>query len=174
MYQINLDKSDIFKATIKIEGATDASPRLILETDSGINLVCYGNIINNEVQIKLPKLKRILEENSTGKIKLEVIADDCIIIPWQDQYSAKNSKKVVVEVLNSEHQPKISATVKLVDSDFIKFSKELSIKLKENNINMLNYKKNINKIKSIVNSINGHDFIPTDRLPELILNELKK
>ena len=43
-------------------------------------------------------LKGLLDENTTGDIKLEVIAEDTLIEPWQSDFVVSTAKKVTVEI----------------------------------------------------------------------------
>jgi hypothetical protein len=43
-------------------------------------------------------LKGLLEDKSSGKIRLEVIAEDTYFIPWESTFEVETSKKVTVEV----------------------------------------------------------------------------
>jgi CRISPR/Cas system-associated exonuclease Cas4 (RecB family) len=51
-----------------------------------------------EVEIPVKRLKGLLEDRSSGKIRLEVIAEDTYFIPWESTFEVETSKKVTVEV----------------------------------------------------------------------------
>jgi len=99
-YKLYTDKTETFKCKIHLEGAelTEAKSRLLIESNK-FNLLFEGTIDkdgNCEVPIK--KLKNVLSENDSGKIKLEVIADDTYFEPWTSDFSVDTSKKIKVEV----------------------------------------------------------------------------
>ncbi len=114
-YKLYTDKTETFKCKIHLEGAelNEAKSRLIIES-SKINLLFEGTIDkdgNCEVPIK--KLKNILKENDSGKMKLEVIADDTYFEPWTSDFSVDTSKKIKVEVKEykqTNNKPKIKIT----------------------------------------------------------------
>ena len=114
-YKLYTDKTEPFKCKIHLEGAelNEAKSRLIIES-SKMNLLFEGTIDkdgNCEVPIK--KLKNVLKENDTGKMKLEVIADDTFFEPWSSEFSVDTSKKIKVEVKEYKEQnnkPKIKIT----------------------------------------------------------------
>lgn len=121
MYKIFLDKSKTFECDIQIEGASlnESEVRLYLEAENF--LVTLKGKINSNGSVKIPigKLKGILKENYTGKIFLEVIAEDTRFTPWSSQYKTDVSKKVQVTVNESlneedeeEEKPKISFKLK--------------------------------------------------------------
>ena len=52
-------------------------------------------------------------ENTTGDIKLEVIAEDTLIEPWQSDFVVETAKKVTVEVKSQkESKPQIKESTK--------------------------------------------------------------
>ena len=97
-YKVFKDKSEIFACDIQIEGAdlSETSARLILETDSW-TIMFNGTITNGKCSIPIKKLN-IFDEGQTGKIKLEVIAEGNLFIPWEDTFRVKLSKKVNVKL----------------------------------------------------------------------------
>jgi len=145
MYKIFLDKSKTFECDIQIEGASlnESEVRLYLEAENF--LVTLKGKINSDGTVKIPigKLKGILKENYTGKIFLEVIAEDTRFTPWSSQYKTDVSKKVQVTVnesLNEEDEdekPKISFKLKEQKEEInvTKNITEISEILKNNNTN---------------------------------------
>ena len=100
MYKLFTDKSELFECDIKLEGASlsKSSARLVVET-SDYSLLFKGNI-NSSVKCEIPirKLKGLIDENTTGNIRLEVIAEDTYFTPWESDFEVDASKKVTVEV----------------------------------------------------------------------------
>ena len=62
---------------------------------------------NGKVTIPIRKLN-ILEEGLKGTIKMEVIAEGTVFIPWEDDFEVKMSKKVMVKFNeNKSTKPKV-------------------------------------------------------------------
>lgn len=110
-YSVFKDKSEDFSCDISLEGAnlSNTEARLILETDDW-NLVFNGEISKDgKCLIPIKKLS-ILNEGQIGKIKLEVIAEGTVFIPWEDDFKVKVSKKVSVKINETKSNPKKTDT----------------------------------------------------------------
>ena len=96
MYKLYTDKQETFECDLFLEGADlkESSARILVETKD-ITLLFPGKI-NEKGNCKVPikKLKGLLGEDTTGNIKLEVIAEDTLIQPWQSEFVVQTSKKV--------------------------------------------------------------------------------
>lgn len=106
-YSVFKDKSEDFSCDIAIEGAdlTDTQARLIIESDEWT--LMFNGEINNKGKCIIPiKKLGILNEGTTGKIRLEVIADGTVFTPWEDDFKVKVSKKVAVKIHESKSNPK--------------------------------------------------------------------
>jgi hypothetical protein len=112
-YKIYRDKSETFLCELEITGAdpNNSKARIIIETQN-LTYMFEGSI-SEEGKCKIPlKSMSFLKENETGKIKLEVIADDMVFSPWEDDFYAANSKKVAIKVLESvDETPKVGVRV---------------------------------------------------------------
>ena len=100
MYTLYTDKIEKFSAKIKLEGASlkKSQARLVVESDD-FDLMFKGTISSDgEVEIPVKRLKGLLEDRSSGNIRLEVIAEDTYFIPWESTFEVETSKKVTVEV----------------------------------------------------------------------------
>jgi len=98
-YPVFKDKFENFSCNVMVEGAklTSTKARLILESDDW-NLVFDGEIDETgRCNIPIKKLN-ILDEGTVGKIRLEVIAENTIFSPWEDNFKVKVDKKVAVQV----------------------------------------------------------------------------
>jgi hypothetical protein len=108
-YKVFNDKAETFSCEIELEGANlkDTQVRLVLESDNW-NLMFPGEIDRNgKVTIPIRKLN-ILEEGLKGTIKMEVIAEGTVFIPWEDDFEVKMSKKVMVKFNeNKSTKPKV-------------------------------------------------------------------
>jgi len=100
MYKLFTDKSELFECDIKLEGASlsKSSARLVVETQD-YSLLFNGDINSKgKCEIPIRKLKGLIDENTTGNIRLEVIAEDTFFTPWESDFEVDASKKVTVEV----------------------------------------------------------------------------
>ncbi len=103
-YKLYKDKSEVFSCDIEVEGANikDSQVRIVVESNEW-SLLFDGNIDENgKVNIPIKKLS-LLEEGATGKIRMEVIADGTIFVPWDDNFIVKLSKKVMVKFDESKN-----------------------------------------------------------------------
>ena len=119
MYKLFTDKTELFECDIKLEGASlkDSQARLLIESEN-LNLIFKGTIdASGKCQIPVRKLKGLLDENISGDIKLEVIAEDTYFVPWESKFTVDTSKKITVEVKSQqptavlmESKPKVSVS----------------------------------------------------------------
>ena len=114
-YHVFIDKSENFICEIELEGAQlkDTQVRLVLETENW-NLLFNGEIDRNgKVNIPIKKLS-IFDEGDHGSIKMEVIAEGTVFIPWEQEFEAKRSKKVMLSFNeNKKSKPQINTGVKV-------------------------------------------------------------
>jgi len=142
-------------------------------------LVFYGAITKDgKCTIPVKKLKSVLSENTKGKVKLEVIAEDTYFEPWSDEFDVETSKKVQVEVKSSVKKPIIeSSETKIrvtVNNDLDKVTNEFISLLNRGKITIFNIKENkqiINKIGTLL--IEKHKLSEKD-IPLLISNVIQK
>ena len=118
MYKLFTDKPEVFECNIKLEGASlkNSQARLIIETED-VNLLFNGTITSDgKCTIPIKKLRGLLESNTEGQIKLEVIAEDTYFTPWKSNFQVEASRKLTVEVksqdaeLIMENAPKIQVS----------------------------------------------------------------
>ena len=153
MYKLFTDKSELFECDIKLEGASlsKSSARLVVET-SDYSLLFKGEINSNgKCEIPIRKLKGLIDENTTGNIRLEVIAEDTFFTPWESDFEVDASKKVTVEVKSqSTKKPivetKVNVKVKeekptLTEKDHVINLLKLLVK-EDINIENISYKRN--------------------------------
>lgn len=168
MYTLYLDKTEQFSCKVDIDGADldDSQVRLVVEGGKH-NLLFYGELEENgSCTIPITKLKGILKEGAKGTIKLEVIAEDTFFTPWEDEFQAKASKKVVVEVaqqVSAKAKQKVVVEVEqpkevpakkakqTITNKSLEFhTKALLETLKSTGVNSTNYTANIGKIGALV------------------------
>ena len=116
MYKLFTDKSELFECDIKLEGASlsKSKARLVVET-SDYSLLFDGSISpKGKCEIPIRKLKGLIDENTSGNIRLEVIAEDTYFTPWESDFEVDASKKVTVEVKSqTTKKPIVEAKVKV-------------------------------------------------------------
>lgn len=99
-YPIFKDKLQEFNFDVTLEGdanINNTEARLILESDDW-SLIFMGEIDSKGTCVIPIKKLSILNEGVIGKIRVEVIADSTIFVPWEDQFKVKLSKKVTVKL----------------------------------------------------------------------------
>ena len=119
MYKLFTDKSELFECDIKLQGASlkKSKARLVVETQD-YSLMFNGSISKGgKCEIPIRKLKGLIDEDTTGNIRLEVIAEDTFFTPWESDFEVETSKKVTVEVKSQTTkkpivEKKISVNVK--------------------------------------------------------------
>ena len=162
MYKLYTDKVENFEAKIKLEGASlkKSTARLVIEADD-FDLMFKGTISESgKVKIPVKKLKGLLDEDTKGKIKLEVIAEDTFFTPWESKFEVDTSKKITVEV-KSQWKPIIeqksapSIRVKVMNEKTVTKSERehviniVKLLIKEN-INLKNLTIKKNKLNNII------------------------
>lgn len=173
MYKLFSDRQELFEAKLKIAGAKfeNTSCRIIVESNDW-NLVFNGSITKDgNCTVPIKKLKSILPSGTEGQMRLEVVAEDTLFVPWESEFKIEESKSVKVEVKSQgsdsviqESKPKISISVKkesanVSDADLIKElqkqNKRTQLRnlvtiLKEENIGYKNFTSK--KAKKIINA----------------------
>ena len=107
-YKLYTDKQEVFECDLFLEGASikDSSARIIVETND-LTLMFKGEIDSKgNCKVPIKKLKGLMNEDTKGNIKLEVIAEDTLIEPWQSEFVVSTSKKVTVEIKSQEQENK--------------------------------------------------------------------
>jgi hypothetical protein len=137
-YKLYTDKKELFECDIKLSGASikDSFARLVVESDD-MNFVFNGTISSDgKCSIPVKKLKGFLDENASGNIKLEVVADDTYFVPWKSEFLVESSKKVTVEVV-SQQKEVIKEGKPNISVSGIKESKKVNKSDKQHIINIM-------------------------------------
>lgn len=158
MYTFYTDKQEIFECKLDLQGAklTDSMARLVLESNN-YNLLFYGSIDENgKCQIPVKKLRNLLSETDTGKVKLEVIAEDTYFEPWKDTYNVRTNKKVTVEVVSkSQAKPiseqKVTVTAVNAKSENVKLAEQFLKVLEKRKITLANIKEHTKTLQTLSN-----------------------
>tara|TARA_B100001063_G_C16706372_1_gene525488 strand:+ start:580 stop:1140 length:561 start_codon:yes stop_codon:yes gene_type:complete len=116
MYKLFTDKAELFECSISLQGASlkKSQARLVVETQD-YSLLFNGSISKGgKCEIPIKKLKGLIDENTSGNIRLEVIAEDTFFTPWESDFEVETSKKVTVEVkTQTTKKPILEAKVKV-------------------------------------------------------------
>ena len=158
MYKLYTDKQETFECDLFLEGADleKSSARIVVESKD-LTLMFKGTIDEKgNCKVPIKKLKGLMSENTTGDIKLEVIAEDTLIEPWQSDFIVDTAKKVTVEVKSQkEEKPQIKESTKpqvKIKSfkNYVNPIDEMVNTLVENNITIDKVLQNKKKIVSIL------------------------
>ena len=183
MYKLYTDKQETFECDLFLEGADlkQSSARLIVESKD-LTLMFKGTIDDKgNCKVPIKKLKGLMGENTTGDIKLEVIAEDTLIEPWQSDFIVDTAKKVTVEVKSQKTKPQIKESTKpqvKVKSvkNYVNPIDEMVNTLIENNITINKVLQNKQKIapilKNYANTINYQG--GTQKFIKEVINKLAK
>ena len=157
MYKLYTDKQETFECDLFLEGADlkQSSARIVVESKD-LTLMFKGTIDEKgNCKVPIKKLKGLLDENTTGDIKLEVIAEDTLIEPWQSDFVVETTKKVTVEVKSQTTKPQIKEStkpqvkVKNIKNDLNPVNEIVKF-LKENNMTLKNIVSDKKRIVSIL------------------------
>ena len=171
MYKLFTDKTELFECSISLQGASlkKSKARLVVETPE-YSLLFNGTISKSgKCEIPIRKLKGLIDEDTSGNIRLEVIAEDTFFTPWESDFEVDSSKKITVEVKSqTTKKPIVETKIKVnVKENATTSEKQHVINLlkllvkEEININNISYKRN--KLNNIVatylkeNTVNNTD-----------------
>ena len=98
-YKIYRDREETFECNISVQGAKLSTSQARLIFDHEIcNVVFYGKVYKDgKCTVPLKKMS-FYPEGSIGRVRLEVIVDDTIFIPWEETFVVEGAKKVTVQV----------------------------------------------------------------------------
>ena len=177
MYKLFTDKSELFECDIKLQGASlkKSKARLVVETQD-YSLMFNGSIsTSGKCEIPIKKLKGLIDEDTTGNIRLEVIAEDTFFTPWESDFEVETSKKVTVEVkTQTSKKPIVEAKVTITNSEQQHVINLLKLLIKENiNIKNISYRRN--KLNNIVATYLKENTIKnTEKIIDGVLKRLQK
>ena len=177
MYKLFTDKSELFECDIKLQGASlkKSKARLVVETQD-YSLMFNGSISKGgKCEIPIRKLKGLIDEDTTGNIRLEVIAEDTFFTPWESDFEVETSKKVTVEVkTQTSKKPIVEAKVTITNSEQQHVINLLKLLIKENiNIKNISYRRN--KLNNIVATYLKENTIKdTEKVINGVLKKLQK
>ena len=182
MYKLYTDKAELFECDIKIEGASlnKSTARIVVET-SDYSLMFNGKISKDgKCEIPIRKLKGLIDENTTGNIRLEVIAEDTYFTPWKSDFDVQASKQVTVEV-RSQKSPNIikennvqvsNVKQQITEQEVSHVKNILKLLVRENiNVNNLHVKKD--RLNKIVATYKKYKPLTENKHKEVIKGVLK-
>ena len=186
MYKLFTDKAELFECSISLQGASlkKSKARLVVETQD-YSLLFDGTISKGgKCEIPIRKLKGLIDEDTKGNIRLEVIAEDTFFTPWESDFEVDTSKKVTVEVKSQTTkkpivEKRVSVNVKGDKKPVTITEKQHVINLfklliKEDiNINNITFKKN--KLNNIVGTyLRDKEINDPDKIIGGVLKVLQK
>ena len=182
MYKLYTDKSELFECDIKIEGArlSNSIARLVVETND-YSLMFNGKISSQgKCEIPIKKLKGLIDESSTGNIRLEVIAEDTYFTPWKSDFAIEASKKVTVEVKSQsskkvmkENKVQVSNIKQEVTSNEVEHVTNILKLLVRENITLENLSIKKDRVNKIVATYTKHKPLKEDIHKKVIKGVLK-
>jgi len=180
MYKLFTDKTELFECNISLQGASlkKSKARLVVETQD-YSLLFNGTIDSNgKCEVPIKKLKGLIDEDTNGNIRLEVIAEDTFFTPWESNFEVETSRKVTVEVKSQTSSKPIleaKATVKpqqitISEKDHVVNLFKLLIK-EDINIDNISYKRNeLNNI--VATYLSEHTINNTEKIISGVLKVL--
>ena len=159
MYKLYTDKQETFECDLFLEGADlkQSIARILVETKD-LTLLFPGKITKDgNCKVPIKKLRGLLDEKTEGNIKLEVIAEDTLIEPWQSEFVVETAKKVTVEVKSQGNKKQIKESskpqvkIKNVKNHFNPIN-EMAKTLNDNGITLSKVIKNKKKIVPVLES----------------------
>lgn len=132
-YKLYTDKAEDFSCEIQVKNASlkNSKARLVVESADGINLIFNGKIEGGKCIIPIRRLKGLLDENTTGKMSLEIIVEDVYFSPWKEDFVVEEHTSVKVRVNEQKISLKPTVSVKVPITGMPKLKKETIIPLYE-------------------------------------------
>lgn len=133
MFKLYTDKNENFSADVSVKNASlkNSTARLVVESEN-LNVVFKGTIENQKCTIPIKKLKGIMEENTKGKMYLEIIVEDIYFRPWESDFIVEEhtSMKVVVQEQVETNKPILEVKV-AVPEQVVIVEKVVPVKVQE-------------------------------------------
>jgi hypothetical protein len=114
--EINPNESTIITFEVEVDGSeTTPTPRLVVPiSESGVSIMFEGQINGDKVEVDIADLLEMT--NSTEfQCKLEVVVEDSIFVPWEENIVIKRPTQVKAKTVKSplkESKVKVSAKTK--------------------------------------------------------------
>lgn len=130
-YTLYVDKPENFECEVSVKNASlkNAFARMIVESGDLI-LMFKGQLKDGKCSVPIRRLKGLLDENTTGKMHLEVIVEDTYFKPWEDEFKTEQHTDVKVKVEEqkpSSNKPIVEVKVDSPDKKVINKQKGINI-----------------------------------------------
>lgn len=104
-YTLYTDKDENFVCEVSVKNASlkDAFARMVVQSD-GLMLMFEGQLKDGKCIVPIHRLKGLLNEDSKGKMHLEVIVEDTYFKPWENEFKVEQHTAVKVKV-DEQKQP---------------------------------------------------------------------
>jgi hypothetical protein len=168
-YILYTDSPKLFSCNVDISGASlsDTKARMFLETKD-FNLVFNGTINSSGVcEVTIPKLDGLVREGLSGKVKLEIIAENTVFTPWESDAVIRVNKKVTVSEIKMDttSNPTTNSINETTKSVNVKVTLPTENKVKQKpkltEQEVLNY---ANKLKKIIEVNSKNEFTNTTNI----------
>lgn len=126
MYNLELDQDKNFECFLKVQGTSLKKSKINLVIESNELDIKFRGSINESGKVTIPikKLSNVLDENVTGKLYIEVIAEDTYFVPFKSDYTTSFAKKVTLsESVMLDAKP--SVEVLTVKQHAVRFVKQM-------------------------------------------------
>lgn len=124
-YRLYTDKNENFECEVSVKNASlkGSIARLIIESPDNVSLVFNGKIEGDRCIVPVRRLKGLLDENTRGKMHLEVVVEDTYFKPWESDFLVEEHTSVKVKV-NENKQSSNKPLVKIKVNPSQKILKE--------------------------------------------------
>ena len=153
MYKLFTDKADTFECDVQVEGTSlnKCKARLIVETPE-YSLMFKGNVDSNgKCKVPIKKLRGLINEDSKGQVRLEVIADKTFFSPWESKFEIVATRQVTVEVKSQ----KLGTSQQILEEEKSHVTNLLKLLILED-INIDNLKFKRNKLNKLIATYTKH------------------
>jgi hypothetical protein len=126
MYNLELDQDKNFECFLKVQGTSLKKSKINLVIEANELDIKFRGSINESGKVTIPikKLSNVLDENVTGKLYIEVIAEDTYFVPFKSDYTTSFAKKVTLsESVMLDAKP--SVEVLTVKQHAVRFVKQM-------------------------------------------------
>lgn len=172
MYKLFTDKADTFECDVQVEGTSlkKCKARLIVETPE-YSLMFKGDVDSNgKCKVPIKKLRGLINEDSKGQVRLEVIADKTFFSPWESKFEIVATRQVTVEVKSQQ----LGTSQQILEEEKSHVTNLLKLLILED-INIDNLKFKRNKLNKLIATYTKHKpLLPEskDRVIKGVINGL--
>lgn len=113
MIEINPNDGTILKFQVDVSGSDETpKPRLVIPiSEKGVSLVFEGVMNDGEVEVNIQELLK-LTDSKEFQGKLEVVVEDSIFVPWEENIVIKRPTQVKAKTVKTPvKESKVTVTV---------------------------------------------------------------